>query len=63
MASCKFSFFASVFLHFLHNFTFIEAQVIVDFTLAITALGFQESTQVISFKLLILLLETLPERF
>ena len=39
MAGCEFSLFSCVFLDFLDYFALVEAQVVVDFTLAIAAFG------------------------
>ncbi len=39
VAGGEFSLFASVFLYFLDYFALVEAQVVVDFTLAIAAFG------------------------
>ena len=39
VADCKFSLFASVLLDFLDYLSLVEAQVVVDFTLAVAAFG------------------------
>ncbi len=39
VAGCEFSLFASVFLDFLDYLSLVEAQVVVDFTLAVAAFG------------------------
>lgn len=54
MADCDFSLFSCVFLYFLDDLSLVEAQVVVNLTLAVAGLGFEEGAEVISFEIFVL---------